>query len=170
MKKVLIILLSIALLGFCTACGGESADLPEENDGSDQVANPWVDCSTLEEAADLAGFEIEVPRRIDGYSHTFIQAIETEMIQVFYSDKDLDDDSASVVLIRKGVGEEDISGDYNEYTEGEAVELHGVEVTLKGNDGKVNNASWMQDGFSYNINADAGLTKDQIVELVEVVK
>ena len=35
-------------------------------DGSTEIANPYVDCETLEEAGELAGFDISVPEEIDG--------------------------------------------------------------------------------------------------------
>ena len=164
MKKLISAALLVAALFTLAACG--SGQEPEEP--SAYMANPWVDCATLEDAARLAGFVMAVPDRIEGYPNTYIQAIEDYMIQVFYCVKDPGDGDR--VLLRKGVGTEDISGDYGEYAENEVAALHGVVVTLKGEDGLVYTAVWTRDGYSYAISADAGMSREQIEDLVELVK
>ena len=75
-------------------------------DGSTEIANPFVDCETLEEAGELAGFDISVPDEIDGgYTQGTIQAVENEMIQVIYTTE-----AGEEITLRKGTGTEDISG------------------------------------------------------------
>ena len=161
-KLITAILLMTAILALA-ACGGSQEPVETE---TTNMGNPWVDCATLEEAADLAGFSIAVPDRIEGYPNTFIQAVENSMIQVFYCETDPGDGDR--VLIRKGVGTEDISGDYGEYPEVETASIHGVDVTLKGEDGLVHTAIWTQGGYTYSISG--GLSREQIEELVELVK
>ena len=169
MKRLFAIAAALALVFALTACGGGQETAPEQEENT-QIPNPWVECATLEDASETAGFEIAVPDRIEGYPETTIQAVEGEMIQVFYSDKPLDDDSRKAVLIRKGIGGEDISGDYNEYETNETVEMHGVSVTCSGQDQLVYRAIWTQDGYSYSICADDGLETETIDALVELVK
>lgn len=163
MRKLITAALLLTSLLALAACGGSQE--PEETETTN-MGNPWVDCATLEEAADLAGFSIAVPDRIEGYPNTFIQAVENSMIQVYYSDTNPGDGDR--VLIRKGVGTEDISGDYGEYPEVETASIHGVDVTLKGEDGLVHTAIWTQGGYTYSISG--GLSREQIEELVELVK
>lgn len=166
MKKLFIVM-AVAACTLLAACGAKKEPAKEE---STQIPNPWTDCGTLEEAAELAGFDIAVPDRIDGYPNTFIQAVKDEMIQVFYSDKDMTAEDRRTVLIRKGKGSEDISGDYNKYALQEEKEMHGVKVTVKGEGETIYNAVWTQDGYAYSISADDGLTLDQVDALVELVK
>lgn len=166
MKRFFIVMV-VAACTLLAACGAKKEAAQETNT---QIPNPWVDCSTLEEAGKLAGFEITVPDRIDGYPNTYIQAVKDEMIQVFYSDQDMNAENRKTVLIRKGKGSEDISGDYNEYARQEEQEIHGVTATLKGEGEKIFNAVWTQDGFAYSISADEGLTLEQVDALVEQVK
>lgn len=169
MKK-LILSITILFLAFAfTACGGEANTEANNEDVNNEIANPWIDCANLDEAAQIAGFDFAAPKRIDGYPKTFIQAMENEMIQVFYSDKDLEDETSAAVLVRKGFGD-DISGDYNEYTENKTAEMHGVSVDLSGNDGLIYKALWEQDGFAYSIGADKGIDEALVNELVESVK
>ena len=165
MKKLITAILLLTAILALAACGGSQE--PEETETTN-MGNPWVDCATLEEAADLAGFRMAVPDRIEGYPNTFIQAVENSMIQVFYCETDPGDGDR--VLIRKGVGTEDISGDYGEYSEVEIAALHGVDVTLKGEEGLVYTETWTQDGYAYSVSADTGMSRDQAESLVELVK
>ncbi|MCR5736009.1 MAG: hypothetical protein K6G22_15525 [Lachnospiraceae bacterium] len=134
------------------------------------IANPWIDCATIEDAEKIAGYDIMVPDRIEGYPDTFIQAVKKEMIQVFYYDAKENEDERSRVLIRKGVGNEDISGDYNEYSQIESAEMHGINVDLRGNDNLIYNATWYQGGYAYAILSDEGLSRDLIEFFVEIIK
>ena len=180
MKKLFVIVLAMLTVFCFTACGKTEEPVTEpapeilteqesENYGTGMI-NPWQDCSTLEDAAAVAGFEMAVPDRIEGYPETHIQAVENSMSQVFFYNGSFDDGTAKSVLIRKGTGSEDISGDYNEYSEKETVSMHGVDVTVKGDNGLVYNAFWFQDGYAYCINADDGMSREQIENLVELVK
>ena len=144
----------------------ENPETAEENPGFVQIPNPWVDCATLDEAAGLAGFEIAVPGKFDGYPNKAIQAMEKSMIQVLYFDGDPEAETSSMVMVRKGTGSEDVSGDYNEYSEKETVQLHGVDVQLRGEKGLVYSAIWTWNGYSFAINADKGLSRDAISDAI----
>ncbi|MCR4739582.1 MAG: hypothetical protein K5886_04890 [Lachnospiraceae bacterium] len=163
-KKALMIIfaLSVVLAG----CAGKQPAEEQNN----YIGNPWIDCATLEDAEKIAGFDIMVPDRIEGYPDTLIQAVDKDMIQVFYFDGSVNEEERSRVLIRKGIGNEDISGDYNVYSQNETVEMHGVNVDIKGNDGLIYNATWYQDGYAYAILPEDGMTKDLIEFFVETVK
>ncbi|MBQ6266120.1 MAG: DUF4367 domain-containing protein [Clostridia bacterium] len=176
MKKLFVIALALVTAVCVTACGKtpepvtEPLTETESEQGYAGMANPWQDCDTLEDAAKIAGFEMAVPDRIEGYPYIVIQAAENSMSQVYYVNEQFDPDKSKTVLIRKGTGSEDISGDYNEYGENEVVTMHGVDVTVRGDNGLVYNAFWFQDGYAYCINAEAGMSREQIENLVEVVK
>ncbi len=165
MKKLMTVSVLVFVLLALPGCG--SSQQAEEAENT-QIPNPWVDYATLEEAAEAAGFDIAVPDRIEGYPETRIQAVEDSMIQVFYMESNSDD--ADSVLIRKGNGTEDISGDYSEYTESTEVTMHGVEVSARGTDGRIFTATWTQDGYAYSISADRGMDQAQVEDLVELVR
>lgn len=160
-------LLALAL-GACasspatTNAGSGPTSAPTEGE---QVANPWVDCATLEDAAKVAGLELTAPDAIDGYSGHTIQAMGDGMVQIIYGDPDVEDDP--LVYVRKSVGEgEDVSGDYNEYAQSDTLDVDGVEVSVRGNDGAWNDATWSRDGYSYSIHATDGLDASAVIELV----
>ena len=171
MNKIIRICMVLMLAMSIAACGSkEPAAQQNEKQGETQIPNPWIDCGTLEEAAQIAGFDMTVPDRIDGYPNTTIQAMDKSVIQVFYSDKALGEEGCKTVLIRKGLGEEDISGDYNEYKENTTAQMRDAEVSLRGDGGLVYTATWIRDGYSYSISADDGMSAEQIEELVEIIK
>ena len=121
-KRLMLILLCTTVVGAFTACGAKSSETDgagqnesnvvsevETNDGeadeeNTQIANPWVDCASMEDAVKIAGFSFEVPKQIEGYPNQVIQAIENDIIQVIY------DDGTNSIYIRKGAGTEDIGG------------------------------------------------------------
>lgn len=90
------------------------------------IANPFVDCQTMEAAAEVAGFEYRTPEQVEVCSENKIQAVDQEMIQVIYSADE------NQILIRKAPGTRNISGDYNNYQKEENITVDEMQVTLKG--------------------------------------
>ncbi len=153
-----------------TACGADASigadpsSAQSTSDNSAQIPNPWEDCSSLEEAQQLAGFSIQVPDSIDGYPNRSIQVMDTSIVQVLY-----ENDDEQQILIRKGSGSDDISGDYNTYSETSQIIVSDSSVTLKGNDGKIMVAIWNDDSYSYAIDA-SGLIPEDMTALIEQIQ
>ena len=138
----------------------------DTGDGSTEIANPYVDCETLEEAGELAGFDISVPDEIDGgYTQGTIQAVENEMIQVIYTTE-----AGEEITLRKGTGTEDISGDSTAYAEENTLDVDGTSVTARGSDGLVYAATWTDGTYTYAITASAGLESDSVSALVPSIQ
>ena len=129
-----------------------------------QIPNPFTDHTALEDAAKAVGFELSVPEKVSGSSRQCIQTMDSGMIQVFYGDEDHE------VLIRKAPGGEDISGDYNAYTQVKTADVNGTAVTMKGEDGLVHLAIWTGGGYTYSISARAGMSEADMTALVRSVK
>ena len=162
MKKLLAILLSAAITLSITACGaGKPAGGDPANKSNVEIPNPFVDCETMEEAQEKAGFDRALPDTIDSYDSRKISVIEKEMISVIFVN-----DKGGQICFRKGVGEKDVSGDFDKYAETEQVDMSGVTVTLKGSDGKVNLAVWTKDGYAFSISSTDGLSKVTMTDLV----
>ena len=134
-----------------------------------QIPDPFEGFSTLEQAVKAAGFEMRVPE-------TAIYRVNTgtQMLEVIYSDKDLEnEDAVEAYSIRKAIGSDDISGDYNDYSEKTEVSVSDNQVSLKGNDGKVFVATWTSGEFTYAIDIDMdgqGLSGDEVIALVNATK
>ena len=97
-----------------------------------QIPNPWTGCTTLADAAALTGYDFTVPDSVDGYPDVTIAVLESEQLtEVQYSSGN------ARLCLRKAPGSDDISGDFNQYAESNAVDVDGRSVTLQGNDGQV---------------------------------
>lgn len=79
-----------------------------------QFPNPWTEYSDIDEGEKKAGFSFDIPETIVGYKIGLIQNQDQSMIEVIY---EAVDDSEDTIHIRKGSKTDDISGDYNSYSE-----------------------------------------------------
>ncbi len=139
------------------------------------MINPVSEYETLSAAQRAAGVEIEIPDGPEGYPVTCYHAIKNiGLLEIVYLDGPANsEDSKEGYRIRKAEGEDDISGDYNEYDEIMEQEVEGKTVTLKGNEGMVYCAIWTDGGYSYSINIDMdgnGMTAEEVLALVAAIK
>ena len=196
MKKMLVFVLCAAMMVLLVACGSnqnntanttdtdstqnsdttndtnttnntsDTTDDTTQDDGT-EIANPFVTCETLEDAAALAGFDMTVPTvSSDTYAQQEISAVEDSMIQVSYQDSE----SSDSIVIRKGAGSDDISGDSNTYDETSTLDVDGITVTTKGNDGLIYVATWTSGDYTFSITATAGLDSNGVTELVQAIQ
>ena len=148
--------------------GQEEAGGAGEEGGNTNMPNPFVDCETLEDAAEIAGFQMWAPLELEGCPYTKIQAVENEMIQVFYYESE--DAETEHVLLRKGAGLEDISGDYNEYASVEEMTLGGRAVTARGDGERIFAAVWSDGTYSFAAVSADGMTEDELNGIVRAVE
>ena len=123
----------------------------------------------LEDAAALTGYDFTVPDSVAGYPDVTIAVLESEQLtEVQYSSGN------ARLCLRKAPGSDDISGDYNQYAESNAVDVDGRSVTLQGNDGQVQLATWLDGDYTYSIGIyredGTGLTADEMTGLVKAAK
>ena len=123
----------------------------------------------VEDAAALTGYDFTVPDSVDGYPDVTIAVLESEQLtEVQYSSGN------ARLCLRKAPGSDDISGDYNQYAESNAVDVDGRSVTLQGNDGQVQLATWLDGDYTYSIGIyredGTGLTADEMTGLVKAAK
>ena len=180
-KRFLISGLVICMVGFWSGCG-DNRTIVSESEVS--MANPFVDCDSMEEGERLAGFRLRAPESLDGYGERLVRVIKDELLELQYEYSLISDcvytkvakmdyeypiyEDRENAVIRKGKGQEDISGDYNVYTDVYQVKILGEEVTLKGNDGRVDLALWTLGEYSYSVSVQ-GLTEDAMIDLVKKV-
>ena len=138
---------------------------PATTEESVQIPNPFIPCATLQAAADIAGFSLDAPDAYGAYDRTTIQAIEGEMIEVIYEDAS----ETEGLRIRKGVGTDPISGDYNRYDSEETQTIAGVSVSVRKNGDLIFVAEWTDGGYAHSITSENGLTADELETLVSQV-
>ena len=125
-----------------------------------QIPSPFIDCSSLAEASQVAGFGVRVPESVGDYDRTSISAIDGELIDILYESGD------DTIRVRKGVGTEDISGDYNSYAETAVFQVDGMDVTMKGDCGRVSLAVWTSGEYTYSVSASAGMSRTEMADLI----
>lgn len=139
------------------------AQRPEDFVG---MPNPFTDNATLEEAEKNAGFSIQVPDQISGVSAAAFRNLGQKMLEVIYYNGEQE-----VARIRKSQENADNSGNYVGYSEIKNEKVGGLDVSLKGSEGKVVLATWSNGAYSYSISVDEqGVSLEEMTALVEAVK
>ena len=176
MKKIIIFgICSTILLSF-VGCGENNAvsfGVEKSEEQSQQISddkpvaipNPFIETKTIEEAIELAGFDIVLPEDMpEGFEITSIRTIENQMIEVIYLNGDKE------IRIRKAKGSDDISGDYNEYSEIVENKEIGDSAEIKGNDGKVSVITWISGDYTFALCADEGMEDSQAISIAKNIK
>jgi hypothetical protein len=133
-----------------------------------QIPNPFKDFQSIGDAEKMAGFTLTLPEKIpEGYVQESIQAIAGDMIQVFYKNGE------KRILIRKAKGNEDISGDYSKYGENRTLTVGSLQISARGNHGKVNTVTWVNGDFAYSVSAgfdEEGFDTTTISDMVSGIR
>ncbi len=134
-----------------------------------QIANPWRDFDSLEEAEADAGIEIELPDMYPDFNNLIYRSIHGEMLEIIYQDAE----GQEGFRIRKSRGSEDISGDYTSYEHKKTLDIDGRSVETRGNGDEISVVTWgdLSLNFSYAICVaeDQHFTEDDIRSLVEAI-
>ena len=131
--------------------------------------NPFIPCGSMDEAAGLAGFPMEVPEGtalMEQYPVRDITSIKDTMIQVIC----FDTAGNEGFRMRKAAGEEDISGVYGTYEE-KTLESGGRTLYFRLKEGLVRTICWTEDGFSYAVMTDeAELDEEAAAKLADGIR
>lgn len=161
MKKCIMIMLCAALgLGSAAVSGRLQEKKPVSEEFVNMI-NPFTDSDSLEEAEKLAGFSIVIPEKIQGSSNGIYRSMDQTLLEIIYEDRE----GIEIARVRKGTGEADISGDYNEYALEQKISVKGKQVQLKGENNRFQLAVWSDNGYSYSVSTN-GLSLEKMKELV----
>jgi len=160
MRKMTALLLAVMMVLGLAACG-QKKEAPEEETA--QIPNPMTEHETMAEAAEAAGFEMTVPETVEGYGDRIIQDISGEMIQVVFLDGD------DRLTLRKAEGDEDISGDYNNYPGTRSVRVGERSVTMRGTDSEISVATWTDGDYAFSVTSDRPVSEEEMAALVEKI-
>ena len=130
------------------------------------MVNPWSDHETLEDAETAAGFMFSLPAVIDGYQAEHFRSMGDTMIEVIYADTE----GEEAFRLRKGKGQEDISGDYNNYDNTYDINSDGVDINMQGNEDGIHRIIFCSDTYSYSFTAGTCVPDEsQVKDLVSVI-
>ena len=148
---------------------GEVAQDAVAADGMAALANPWQVCASMAQAESLAGFSfaIDASGLPEGYGPdaTSLRVIKGEMLEANY-----DGEHGGSICLRKAVGSDDVSGDYNEYGLAQTVRITEYDVTLRGANDAWYVVTWAHDGYAYAVTSTSSLTTSQVEALVRGMK
>ena len=130
-----------------------------------QVVYDAVECNSAEELSELLGFEVKEPDTLpfeyDSVTYTSLWGKYAEICWYSGENRAASFDTAP--------GNEDISGDYNEYADVREIDINGVSVTIKGSSGNYCAAVWTNENRSYALLLEKEITEEQIAEFVRAV-
>lgn len=129
--------------------------------------NPFAEVSTLNEAAEIAGFALAVPDAPESHPNRVIRATDG-MIEILYLNTTAEEDESfeEAYRIRKAIGSEDISGDYHDYDNIQTEAIGKTNVTLKGNGSVWSVIIWTEGAYTYAIDAQEHPLTMQAVSLL----
>lgn len=136
----------------------EDADL----EGAVAVVPQIVECNSAEELSGVVGFAV---KDLTGLPFTVTQTTYIaywDIAEITYIG------NGEYLTYRKSAGEEDNSGDYNEYEDTLSIDYDTTCLTLKGADNSYNLCTWQSDGYAYSLGyskepAGEGPATDEIV-------
>lgn len=155
MKKRMLVLMLVLMAAvlMLAACGGKG-------ETGMQIPNPWTEAESLEAAAETAGYAFTVPASAEEAQDLTVRLMNGgEITQVDYTLE------GRAVTLRKGPGEESISGVYTEYENKTTGTAGDAEVTLQGNGDTVSLAEWTAEGYSFCIFCEEGLAAEDILAM-----
>lgn len=144
------------------------------------IGNGMVEVNSLAELSQALGFSVpevkHIPFEVTGIVYTNGW---NEFAQVEYQggampenqeESQMEDQTESeAVLFRKARGTDDISGDYNVYTDVKEITVNEAAVTLKGETGQYRLAVWQQDGFTYSLSWEPGGSEEVFTEMIQSI-
>lgn len=163
MKRMIALAVGAMLALSLAACGNSTT----HTQNPVEIPDPFTECETMEEAAQLVGFDVVVPDTIDGMDKPVIRAdAESKLIEVIYHNDN------EKIVIRKAVGSEDISGDYTQYADTNVTTIGDLTVTIKGENGQINLATWTGNGYTYSIGAyaESGISSTEMTDLIVAIQ
>ena len=137
----------------------------EETEENVSIVNGMVEVNSIEELAAAVNFPVS---EVTGLPFTATKEVYTsywdEMAQIEYTGE------GKTAVFRKAAGTEDVSGDYNVYTNIKELKAGSNNVTLKGNTEAFTLAVWTDGKYSYSLDIDAGMDENEWMELIRKIK
>ena len=158
-KSVLLSAAALCLL-LLAGCGG-AKNQPAQNV---QLANPWKDYATLQEAEEAVGFSMELLQAIaDPYQPQAFRVMNGTLLEVICCSEE------DEVTLRKAVGEEDISGDYNQYETLVTEERADGSVLYRKNGDTIQGMLLFRDEYVWSVLSETGLEAETAEKIVSTV-
>ena len=155
--------LAVLLVGAAALPKLISSPTPEESETT--IANGMVEVTSKEELSEAVGFPVKSAQSLPFFPQSiYYTSYWGEMAQIDYAN------GGSMACFRQSLGEEDNSGDWNEYPAKESFTVNGCAVTLKGEADSYTLAIWQDGTYSYSLSLSAGQPASVWASIVEGVE
>lgn len=136
-----------------------------DEDNATQIANPFTEHKTIDNANKVLSFDAKVPSNIpSGYKVDYISTMSNDFLQIGYKDGD------NEILYRMAKGSDDISGDYNEYKNIESKKVGDYSFIIRGNESdKAANLLWTDGKYTYSLYANPEVGTDALMSIADTV-
>jgi len=163
-KRMSTLVACAAIVLLCVTTLPSIINTHKPTEGDLVATNEIIECNDIEELSQYAGFDIvdllNIPFDIVERSYTwwFDSFAQIEYIG-----------DGNAITYRIVESEEDISGDYNDYSEIQEVTIGQNVVTIKGNDGQAYLAIWTAGKYSYSISSSDGISYTEMKRMIDLV-
>lgn len=135
---------------------------PENPQGELTATFGVFEAGSASELSEMVGFPVSDIKAFASAADTITWlSYGPDLAEIDYESDD------QIICYRKSEGNEDNSGDYNEYTQTNKIQIESSVINIKGNDGKYNLAIWNDGTYSYSINLSTALDKKQFIKLLK---
>lgn len=129
------------------------------------IANPFVECSSLADAQNIAGFSFYLPEDLlKGDVVYRVLNTDEKMIEIIVKDSD------ETITLRKSISKNDISGLYFDFKEETTININNINITLRGFSESYVNAIWSDNTYSYSIYIPSGRDSSYFEQIVGYIK
>ena len=154
--------LAVLLMGAMALPKFISSPVPEESET--MIANGMVEVTSKEELSEAVGFPVKSAQSLPFFPQSiYYTSYWGDMAQIDYAN------GGSTACFRQSLGEEDNSGDWNEYPAQESLTVNGCAVTLKGERDSYTLGIWSDGTYSYSLSLSAGQPASVWESIVEGV-
>ena len=153
LPKIFCLMLVLCLLGGCGA-QQEEQNLPQA-----QMGNPWQSYETLQEAQNAVGFSLGMAEDLDGWQAVEFRVMNASLLELICQKE------GRAVRLRKAIGSEDISGDYNTYESVTLAEYPNASVTLRDNKGIL----VFTDEYSWSVYCEDGFAEGEAEQFLNAI-
>lgn len=138
---------------------------PAQKEPETMIANGMVEVTSRDELSSAVGFPVKSAQTLPFFPQSIhYTSYWGDMAQIDYAN------GPASACFRQSLGQEDNSGDWNEYPAQTEAELFGYTVTLKGETDRYTLAVWNDGTYSYSLSLSSGQTLDVWQAIVEGVQ
>ncbi len=149
--------LTVMFIGILTLPALLNTSEPLVSDSNNSI----VEVASIEELSKTVGFTITEPAALPFEpEQTIYTAYWTELAEITYIG------DGQTAVFRKGVGTEDVSGEFFEFDTIDEISAGDITITLKGNKDNYTLATWTAENFSYSLSFSESKSKTEWLKIL----